>query len=161
MKTFVIFMMLFFSSSANVAHAYTNDLLAKCSALNNNFNQKYGVKLLDSGETYNTVMNDKLYYASSAYQLLLMAKISHLEGWDISSYQNFLDEMENSKFYSRVWVYDTKTMQKLSTGKLQLRMSEMMCFNKFQEFGHSPGEEDIILKNFDTITPYIEKLRGF
>ena len=160
MKIFLTFM-IFFSSSVNITHAYNNESLAKCGALNNNFNHKYGVQLLDRGETYNTVMNDKLYYASSAYQLLLMAKISHLEGWDISSYQNFLDEIESSKFYSRVWFYDSKAMQKLSTGKLQLRMSEMMCFNKFQEFGHSPGEENIILKNFDTIAPYVEKLRGF
>ena len=120
MKIFLTFMILFFSSSVNITHAYNNESLAKCGALNNNFNHKYGVQLLDRGETYNTVMNDKLYYASSAYQLLLMAKISHLGGWDISSYQNFLDEIESSKFYSRVWFYDSKAMQKIRLNNPQV-----------------------------------------
>ena len=161
MKLSAKFLVLIFLLGAHSAYAYTNDTLAKCSALNNNFNQKYGAQLLDNGYTHNTVLKDELYHASSVYQLMLMAKISHLESWNLSSYNRFLDEIESSEFYSKVWFYDNDAMQRLSLGELKIRMSEIACFNKFQGFARSPGEENIILKNFDKLTPYLQKMRGF
>ena len=43
MKLSAKFLALIFLLGAQSASAYTNDTLAKCSALNNNFNQKYGI----------------------------------------------------------------------------------------------------------------------
>ena len=69
--------------------------------------------------------------------------------------------MEGSEFYSKVWFYDSDAMQRLSLGKLKIRMSEIACFNEFREFVRSPGEENIVLENFDKLTPYLQKMRGF
>lgn len=150
-----------FLLGCNNVFAYSNETLARCSALNNNFNQKYGAQLLDNGATYNTVYEDKLYYKSSTYQMILMAKIAYLEKWNLSSYNKFLSDLDKSEFYERVWDYDDNAMQKLSVGKLQLQISKNACYDKFQKFAHSPGKEDVIMKIFDTIVPYLERARGF
>jgi len=160
MYKFLFFVFFLISSITNV-FAYNNKTLAECSALNNNFNQKYGAQLLDNGETYNTVMKDKLYYMSSTYQMLIMSKVSYIENWDLKSYEKFRKEMDSSEFYSQIWSYDTKSMQKLSIGSLQIKISDNACYEKFQNFGRSPGKEDEILKRFDIIAVYAEKLRGF
>lgn len=147
--------------SCNSVFAYKNDTLAECSAFNNNFNQKYGAQLLDNGETHNTVMKDKLYYMSSTYQMLIMAKISYLENWNLSSYDEFKKEIETSEFYSQIWYYDNKSMQRLGIGSLKIKISDNGCYEKFQNFGRSPGKEDEILKRFDVLAVYVEKMRGF
>ena len=85
MKWALVFLTLVAFAGNNPAFSYSNNALAECSALNNNFNQKYGAQLLDSGETYNSILNDKLYFVSSSYQSMLMAKISYLENWNLSS----------------------------------------------------------------------------
>lgn len=145
----------------NDVFAQSTQTLAKCSALNNNFNHKYGAQLLDNGATYNTINEDKLYYKSSTYQMILMAKIAYLEKWNLSSYNNFIDEFDKSDFYSLVLDYDDISMQNLSVGKLQLQISQNACYDKFQKFVRSPGKEDKIMKIFDTIVPYLERARGF
>ena len=160
MYKFLFFVFFLISSITNV-FAYNNKTLAECSALNNNFNQKYGAQLLDNGETYNTVMKDKLYYMSSTYQMLIMSKVSYIENWNLKSYEEFRKEIDSSEFYSQMWSYDTKSMQGLSLGSLQIKISDNGCYEKFQKFGRSPGKEDEILKRFDVLSVYVEKLRGF
>ena len=147
--------------SAQSVTAANQNIVAECSALNNNFNHKYGAKIMDKGATYDTVLDDKLYSASSTYQMVLMAKVSYTEKWKLNTYEQFVNSHQNSSFFSYVLFYDTIAMQKLTDGQLLYRMNKKQCFDKFQAFAKSPGIEDKILNNFDKIVPYIEKMRGF
>ena len=161
MKKNVCFTIMFLLIFIKSLSAFDNESLAECSALNNNLNHKYGAQLLDKGETQNTVMNDNLYSASSAYQLVVMAKVSYLEGWNINSFKKFKSEINKSDFFGRVFYYDTTSMQRLSVGSLLTKIIKKECFKKFQDFAKTPGKEDKILKNFDVIAPYIKQMRGF
>ena len=161
MKKIILFNFIFLLIFIKNVFAFEDENLAECSALNNNLNHKYGVQLLDKGETHNTVMKDNLYSASTAYQLVLMAKISYLEEWNLTSYNKFMSEINKSNFFGRVFYYDTIPMQRLSVGSLLTKIRKKECFQKFQNFAKTPGKENQILKNYDLIEPYLKKMRGF
>ena len=90
LKHFFVKTLLFYALSVPPLHATTLNSAAECSVYMNLFNQKYGLQLIDTGYTHNTVMEDDLYKRSASYQLMFIVAASLHENWNVQSYDNFI-----------------------------------------------------------------------